>query len=197
MNTNQLKEKAELFLRNAKIYVEADNKVNIEAYINEELNIPFIVNYADNWMALKELGEGGYVFEKIAINDFDLGDYMGLTTEEVKVYPPLENLLHFGDMEIQQWLIDEGIDSNSLFDLQGMVDDNYIAMWMDSHPMYSGEDIYAFAGGWAMIWPEDDVPMQWSKDVEFLFQVGIRNEPYIEIYFNKISKEFICIERNT
>ncbi|WP_010253635.1 hypothetical protein [Myroides injenensis] len=197
MNTNQLKEKAELFLRNTQLFVRATNKENIIAYINEEQNIPFIVQYANEWMALKEKSEGEYIFEKVAINDFDLDDYIGLSTKEVNVYPPLENLLHFGDIEIQQWLLDEGIDRNSLFDLQEVVNDKYISLWMDSHPMYKGEEIYAFSGGWAMIWPEDDEPMQWNDELEFLYQVGIANEPYIEIYFNKNSKEFICIERNT
>ncbi|WP_025124310.1 hypothetical protein [Myroides odoratimimus] len=196
MNLEQLKEKAQTLIRESHLFVKAIPGDEQIAYVNEEESISFIIKYLNQWMALIEKDEI-FSFEPIDIQSIDLKKYTALTTKTQQVYPNFEHLMHFGDVEVQQWVKDNDCNSDDLSDLQSIYNDDYIDLWMQSHPMYHNEGIYGYAGGWAMIWPEEDTPMQWDESLEFTYQIGLQYEPFIDIYFNKKQNKYICIERNT
>jgi len=197
MDFMQWKEKAEVLVRPTSLLVDAEANETPIAYINEGMATPFIVKHDNQWMALRENQDDDYTFEAIDLDTVCLMDYRALGIKSQTVYPNFEHLLHFGDQQIKDWILANACDSNNLFDLQSMDDDGYIDFWMESHPMYTQETIYGYIGGWAMIWPEDDVPLQWDSSLDFLFQIGIQKEPFIEIYYHKSKGAYICIARNT
>lgn len=197
MNFSELKGKAQGLIRGCDFFVEASNDDVIVAYLNEDEFIRFVVNHLGSWMALKELEDGVFVFEVIELDVLDLSSYHRLTTVTNSVYPNFEHLIHFGDEEVLQWAKMQGVDCNALFDLQGVYNDRYVDFWMDQHPMYKADFVFAYGGGWAMIWPDDDRPMQWDERLEFVYQVGVQTEPFVEVYWNKVSQEFSCIVRYT
>ena len=197
MNIPNFIEKAQSLIKDTQVFVEANKTDEIIAYANEDEAIRFIVKHNDCWMALTENNDFEYFFAPIDLQSVDLDNYTPLTVKNIQVYPNFENLLHFGEEEIQNLLKENDCDKNDRSDLQSIHDEGYIAFWMDNHPIYNYDGIYAFKGGWAMIWPEDDEPMQWDDQLEFLYQVSLQNEPFIEIYFDKKTEKYICVERNT
>ena len=197
MNIPNFIEKGQSLIKDTQVFVEANTTDAIIGYVNENEAIRFIVKHNDCWMALTENNDFEYFFAPIDLQSVDLNNYTHLTVKNIQVYPNFEHLLHFGDEEIQNFLKDNNCDKDDLFDLQSVYDEGYIDFWMDHHPMYNNEGIYAYKGGWAMIWPEDDEPFQWNENLEFFYQVGLQNEPFIEIYFDKKKQQFICVERNT
>lgn len=197
MNIPNFIEKAQSLIKDVKVFVEANNSDDIIGYVNENEAIRFIVKHENKWMALFENNDFEYFFDAIELHSVDLENYTPLMTKTIQVYPNFEHLLHFGDEEIQNFLKDNNCDKDDLLHLQSVHDEGYIDFWMDHHPMYNNEGIYAYKGGWAMIWPDDDAPKQWDDNLEFLYQVSLQNEPFIEIYFDKTKQQFICVERNT
>lgn len=197
MNIPNFIEKAKPLIRETQVFIKAQETDKICAYANEDLAIRFIVQHNNQWMALSENNDFEYFFEPIDIQTANLGAYIALTTKTQHVYPNFENLLHFGDADIQNFVTENEGNKNDLFDLQSIHDEGYIDFWMDQHPMYNNNGIYAYKGGWAMIWPDDDEPKQWNENIKFLYQVGLENEPFIDIYYSKKENTFICIERNT
>ncbi|MHC5309152.1 hypothetical protein ACYSNM_03575 [Myroides sp. LJL116] len=197
MKISQLKEKAELLIKNTILFVEANSEEQVVAYVNEEKALRFIVLHYNKWMGLIENQHGEYIFEQIDLEDVDLQEYIPLKGVEKKVYPNFEHLMHFADKDIAKWLETQKTDANDLFDLQGIYNEDYIDFWMDNHPLYSSQEAYAYSGGWAIIWPEEDTPLQWNKELEFLYQVGLQNEPFVDIYYDTKQQNYICLERNT
>lgn len=197
MNIPNFIEKAKSLIRETYLFIEAKNNDEIVAYVNEEFAIRFIVKHENNWIALSENNDFEYSFEPIDLASVDLKKYIPLTTKTIQVYPNFENLLHFGDEEIQNFTKQNNVNKDDLFDLQSIYDEGYIDFWMEHHPMYNNEGIYAYKGGWAMIWPDEDQPAQWNQNIEFLYQTGLKNEPFIDIYFDKKNKKYTCLERNT
>lgn len=197
MNINQLYKSAELLLESSKVYVTAVPEHEVEAYVNQNAVVSFIVHYNQQWWGLIEDQDEGYSFKGVKIEDFDLKGYTPLTTVIIKSYPNFENLVHFGDQELKQWVRSQEVNPDNLFDIQGISNSKYIDFWMNQHPMYNPKGIYAYQKGWAMIWPEDDTPMQWDENLEFTFQIGLEQEPVVEVFWDKKGKEFFCVERNT
>ena len=197
MNIPNFIEKAKPLIRETEVFVEASETDEIVAYSNENEAVSFIVNHNNQWMALSENNDFEYFFEPIDLSVVDLKNYTALTKKPQQVYPNFEHVLHFGDEEIQDFVKQNGCDKDDLFNLQSIHDEGYIDFWMDQHPVYNYEDIYAYKGGWAMIWPEEDIPMQWDSNLEFVYQIGVQNEPFIDIYYSKNENKFFCIERNT
>ncbi|VEH20184.1 Uncharacterised protein [Chryseobacterium nakagawai] len=196
MNIDQLKEKAQPMIRKAKLFTSANDADEKTAYTNENEPLRFIVKYSDQWMGLME-EQDEFSFVPVHIEAVDLSSYIALTERETEIYPPFETLMHYGDEEIQQWILENDGDKNELTSLAAFAPDDYTDIWIDSHPIYSNDDIFAYKGGWAMIWPEDDVPMQWNEDLEFLFQIGLQDEPFVEVFYDKKESSYICVERNT
>ncbi|WP_160138691.1 hypothetical protein [Chryseobacterium sp. c4a] len=196
MNIDQLKEKAQPLIRKAKLFVLANDQDGKTAYINEDKPLRFLVKYSDQWMGLIE-EQDEFNFVPINIESIDLNSYTALTDKETVIYPPFETLMHYGDEEVQQWITENDGDKNDLFSLLAFALDEYTDIWMDSHPIYSNDGIFAYQGGWAMTWPEDDTPMQWNEDLEFLFQIGLQDEPFIEVFYDKKNSSYVCMERNT
>lgn len=190
-------EKAKPLLREMQIFVKATDSDEIIAYANEDLAIRFVVKHENQWMALSENNDFEYFFEPIDIATVDLKEYTPLTAKTQQAYPNFENLLHFGDIEIQDFVKANDCDKDDLFDLQSIYDEGYIDFWMEQHPMYNNEGIYAYKGGWTMIWPDDDEPKQWDENLEFAYQIGLQDEPFIEVYYDKNEQKYSCIERNT
>ncbi|MDR2236755.1 MAG: hypothetical protein LBE92_11585 [Chryseobacterium sp.] len=197
MNLHCLKEKAQTLAREAQIFVEAQGEDEIMAYVNENESVRLVVQHENQWIALRENNDSEFFFEPVNPESADLKNYIPLTAKKQTVYPNFEHLMHFGDEEIQNWIKENDCDADSLSDLQSLDDDGYIDFWMDAHPMYMNKEIYAYAGGWAMIWPDDDIPMQWDENLVFLYQIGVQNEPFIEVYYNKREQKFMSVERNT
>lgn len=197
MNYSQLIAKAQPLVRDCQVFVAATDGDDVLAYVNENEAIRFVVKHDSQWMSLRESKDFEFFFEPIDLAPLDLDRYIGLTSKSVKVHPNFEQLLHFGDEEIQGFVKQHDADPNDLFDLQSIEDEGYIDFWMGQHPMYNPDGIYAFGGGWAMIWPEDDAPLQWNEELVFLYQIGLENEPFVEVFFNRQDQKFICIERNT
>ncbi|MDN3693766.1 hypothetical protein QWZ06_16440 [Chryseobacterium tructae] len=196
MNINQLKEKAQPLIRKAQLFILANDQDEKTAYTHEDNSLRFIVKHSDQWMGLIEEQEE-FTFLPININSIDLNAYTALTNREIEIYPPFETLMHYGDQEVQQWIIENEGDKNDLSSLLAFSTDEYTDIWMDSHPIYSNDGVFAFQGGWAMTWPEDDAPMQWNEDLEFLFQFGLQDEPFVEVFYDKKNFSYICMERNT
>lgn len=199
MNYNQLIEKAQLLVKDCCVFVKALKTDVVWGYISktENQDIEFVVMHNKQWMGLCVNAKSDYFFQIVSLESLDLDKYTALTTKSIKVYPNFEHLLHFGDAELQEFIKQNNCNANDLFDLQSINDKGYIDLWMQNHPMYNADGIYAFGGGWAMIWPEDDIALQWNEQLVFLYQVGLQEEPFIEIYFNVLTQEFICLERNT
>lgn len=196
MNVDQLTAKAQPMIRNAQVFVSAYEPDEKTAYANEDEPVRFLVKHLDQWMGLTE-DQDEFSFLPINIESIDLNKYTALTGKPIKIYPPFETLMHYGDEEIQQWITENDGDKDDLCSLLAFASDEYTDIWMDSHPIYSYEGIFAYQGGWAMTWPEDDVPMQWNEDLEFLFQIGLKDEPFIEVFYDKNNASYICMERNT
>lgn len=190
-------EKAKPLIRETEVFIAAKETDEIVAYTNEDEAVSFIVNHNNQWMALSENNDFEYFFEPIDLSVVDLKIYTALTNKPQQVYPNFEHVMHFGDEEIQDFVKQNDCDKDDLFDLQSIHDEGYIDFWMDQHPVYNYEGIYAYKGGWAMIWQEEDIPMQWDENLEFVYQIGVQNEPFIDIYYSKSDNNFICIERNT
>jgi hypothetical protein len=196
MNVDQLAEKAQPMIRKAQVFVSACESDEKTAYANEDESVRFLVKHLDQWMALTE-DQDEFIFLPINIESINLNKYTALTGKPIEIYPPFETLMHYGDEEIQQWITENDGDKDDLGSLFAFASDEYTDIWMDSHPIYSYEGIFAYQGGWAMTWPEDDTPMQWNEDLEFLFQIGLQNEPFIEVFYDKKNASYICMERNT
>lgn len=196
MNIDQLKEKAQPLIRQAQVFVSAQESDEKTAYANEDEPVRFLVKHLDQWMGLTE-EQDEFKFLPINIESIDLNKYTALTGKSREIYPPFETLMHYGDEEIQQWITENDGDKDDLCSLLAFASDEYTDIWMDSHPIYSYEGIFAYQGGWAMTWPEDDAPMQWNEDLEFLFQIGLKDEPFIEVFYDKNNASYICMERNT
>lgn len=190
-------EKAKPFVRETEVFRAAKDTDKIVAYTNEDEAISFIVNHNNQWMALSENNDFEYFFQPIDLSVVDLKNYTALTNKPQQVYPNFEHVLHFGDEEIQDFVKQNDCDKDDLFDLQSIHAEGYIDFWMDHHPMYNNDGVYAYKGSWAMIWPEEDIPMQWDSNLEFVYQIGVQNEPFIDIYYSKNENKFFCIERNT
>lgn len=196
MNIDQLKEKAQPLIRKANLFVLANDKDEKTAYVNEDKSLCFLVKHSDQWMGLTEEQEQ-FSFAPVNIESIDLNSYTALMDKETEIYPPFETLMHYGDDEIQKWITENDGDKNDLFSLLAFALDEYTDIWMDSHPIYSNDGIFAYQGGWAMTWPEDDVPMQWDQNLEFLFQIGLQDEPFVEVFYDKKNNSYTCMERNT
>ncbi|MGU3374764.1 hypothetical protein [Chryseobacterium sp. M5A1_1a] len=196
MNIDQLKEKAQPFIRKVRLFIVANDSDIKTAYANEDESVRFLVKHLDQWMGLTEVHDE-FSFLPVNIESFDLSKYTSLTESPTEVYPPFETLMHYGDEEIQKWIIKNDGNKDDLFSLVAFAPDEYTDVWIDSHPIYSNDEIFAFQGGWAMTWPEDDAPMQWNEDLEFLFQIGLQDEPFIEVFYDHKKKTYLCIERNT
>jgi len=196
MTITQLKEKATPFIREARIFVQAEPTDVITAYADENHPIRFIVNHEGQWMGLAE-HDDEFSFTPLDPETMDMKSYTLLTTRAIRIYPPFENLMHYGDEEIQDWIRENDGDKDDLCSLAAFASDEYTDLWMDNHPIYSPDGLFAYQGGWAMIWPEDDTPVQWDENLEFCYQIGLQNEPFIEIFYDKEHREFICLERNT
>lgn len=190
-------EKAKSLIRETEVFVEAKNTDEIVAYAKEDEAISFIVKHNNQWMALSENNDFEYSFEPIDVSTINLKNYLALTSKPQQSYPNFEHLLHFGDDEIQKFVQENDCDQNDLSDLQYLHDEGYIEFWIDQHPIYNYNGIFAIKNGWAMIWPEDDEPLQWNEELDFVFQIGLQNEQFVEIYFDKQRDKYICIERNT
>lgn len=196
MNIDQLKEKAQPMIRKAMLFVLAKDKDEKIAYVNESKSLRFLVKHSGQWMGLVEKEEE-FSFVPVNIESVDLNSYTALTARNTDIYPPFETLMHYGDEEIQQWIAENDGDKDDLSSLLAFASDDYTDLWMESHPIYSNDEIFAYQGGWAMTWPEDDIPMQWNEDLEFLFQIGLEHEPFVEVLYDKRSSSYICVERNT
>lgn len=196
MNIDQLKEKAQPMIRKAMLFVLAEDKDEKIAYVDENKSLRFLVKHSGQWMGLVEK-EDEFSFVPVNIESVDLNSYTALTVKNTDIYPPFETLMHYGDEEIQQWIIENDGDKDDLSSLVAFAPDDYTDIWMSSHPIYCNEGIFAYQGGWAMTWPEDDVPMQWNEEMEFLFQIGLQDEPFVEVFYDKKNSSYICIERNT
>lgn len=196
MNVDQLKEKAQPLIRKAQVLVSANDSNDVIAYANENKTIRFMIKHSEQWMALLE-DQDEFIFLPIDIESVDLHQYEALTEKTIDIYPPFESLMHYGDEEIQKWIKENDGDKNDMFSLLAFALDEYTDIWMDSHPVYSYEGIFAYQGGWAMTWPEDDAPMQWNENLEFLFQFGLKDEPFVEVFYDKKNASYICMERNT
>lgn len=196
MNIDQLKEKAQSMVRQAKVFVSAHESDEKIAYANEDEPVRFLVKHLDQWMGLTE-DQDEFKFLPLNIESIDVNKYTALTGKSIEIYPPFETLMHYGDDEIQQWIIENDGDKDDLPSLDAFAPDDYTDIWMSSHPIYDNDGIFAYQGGWAMTWPEDDVPMQWNEDLEFLFQVGLQEEPFVEVFYDKKNSSYMCIERNT
>ncbi|AZA83175.1 hypothetical protein C1637_19435 [Chryseobacterium lactis] len=196
MNIEQLREKAQPLIRKVLLFVSAQDSDEILAYASENESLRFVVKHADQWMGLKE-DHDEFSFSPVMIETVDTSKYIPLTKRATEVYPPFETLMHYGDVKIQAWITENDGDKDDLSSLAAFAPDEYIDLWMDSHPMYSNDEIFAYEGGWAMIWPEDDEPMQWNEDLDFLFQIGLQDEPFIEVFYEKENEIYICMERNT
>lgn len=196
MTIEQLKEKARPLIRKVQLFMEADGPDEKTAYANEDLPTRFIVKHLNQWMGLTET-QDEFSFIPIDIESVDLTSYTPLTEKTTEVYPPFETLMHYGDEEIQAWIAENDGDRDDLCSLAAFVPEEYTDIWMDSHPIYSNDGIFAYQGGWAMIWPEDDVPLQWDENLEFLFQIGLQDEPFIEVFYDRKNKTYTCIERYT
>lgn len=196
MNLNQLKEKAQPMIRKVSLFVSAVDSDTITAYANEDEPVRFLIKYSDQWMGLIE-EQDEFIFQPVNIESIDLNAYIPLTERETEVYPPFETLMHYGDKETQSWIIENDGDKDDLSSLAAFAPDEYTDLWMDSHPIYNNDGVFAYMGGWAMIWPEDDVPMQWNEDIEFLFQIGLQDEPFVEVFYHKKENTYLCMERNT
>lgn len=196
MNLSQLKEKAQPMIRKVSLFVSAVDSDTITAYANEDEPVRFLIKYSDQWMGLIE-EQDEFIFQPVNIESIDLNAYIPLTERETEVYPPFETLMHYGDKETQSWIIENDGDKDDLSSLAAFAPDEYTDLWMDSHPIYNNDGVFAYMGGWAMIWPEDDVPMQWNEDIEFLFQIGLQDEPFVEVFYHKKENTYLCMERNT
>lgn len=197
MDLEKLIHKAKDLLRFTQIFVEAEGNNTIAAYVSDNDSKEYIVKHESQWMVLNSNNNSIYKFEPIDIDLIDLKNYKPLTTIQQEVYPNFEHLMHFGDHEIKEWVNENDCDIDDLFDLQSIYDEDYGEFWMDSHPMFNSENSYGFAGGWAMIWSDDESPLQWDENLVFLYQFGLIDEPFVEIYYNKTTRQFICIERNS
>lgn len=196
MTIEQLKEKAQPLIRKVQLFMEAHDPDEKTAYAHEDLPTRFIVKHQNQWMGLTE-DQDEFSFAPIDIESVDLTSYTPLAEKTTEVYPPFEILMHYGDEEIQAWIAENDGDRDDLCSLAAFVPEEYTDIWMDSHPIYSNDGIFAYQGGWAMIWPEDDVPMQWDENLEFLFQIGLQDEPFIEVFYDRKNKTYTCIERYT
>lgn len=196
MNISQLKEKAQPLIRTAQLFVAAKDSDEKTAYANEDEPIRFLVKHLDQWMGLTEEHDE-FSFLPVTIESVDLNKYIPLTQQPSDIYPPFETLMHYGDEEIQTWIIENDGDKDDLSSLVAFAPEEYTDVWMDSHPIYSNDGIFAYQGGWAMTWPEDDTPMQWNENLEFIFQIGLQDEPFVEVFYDNNQKTYICIERNT
>lgn len=196
MNVEQLKQKAHPFIRKVQLFVMENDSDERTGYANEDESIRFLVKHLGQWMGLTE-EEDEFKFLPVDIESIDLNAYTPLTERTVEVYPPFETLMHYGDEEVQAWIAENDGDKDDVFSLVAFAPEEYTDIWMNSHPIYSSEEIFAYQGGWAMTWPEDDVPMQWNEDLEFLFQIGVREEPFVEVFYDKDKGNYICLERNT
>jgi len=196
MNLSQLKEKAQPMIRKVSLFVSAADSDTITAYANEDEPVRFLIKYSDQWMGLIE-EQDEFIFQPVNIESIDLNAYISLTERETEVYPPFETLMHYGDEETQSWIIENDGDKDDLSSLAAFAPDEYTDLWMDSHPIYNNDGVFAYKGGWAMIWPEDDVPMEWNEDIEFLFQIGLQDEPFVEVFYHKKENTYLCKERNT
>ncbi|MET3037199.1 hypothetical protein ABXT08_13900 [Chryseobacterium sp. NRRL B-14859] len=196
MNIEQLKEKAQPLIREVQLFVPANGSDEITAYAHEDEPIRFLVKHLDQWMGLSE-DDDEFSFLPVNIESVDLNKYIPLTEKTTEVYPPFEKLMHYGDEEIQTWIVENDGNRDDLFSLVAFAPDEYTGIWMDSHPVYSNDEIFAYQGGWAMTWPEDDVPMQWNEELEFLFQIGLQDEPFVEVFYDRNKKTYTCMERTT
>ncbi|AZA76152.1 hypothetical protein EG347_00710 [Chryseobacterium sp. G0186] len=196
MNISQLKEKAQPMIRTAQLFVAANDSDEKIAYANEDEPIRFLIKHLDQWMGLTE-EQDEFSFLPVTIESVDLNKYIPLTQQSRDIYPPFETLMHYGDEEIQTWIIENDGDKDDLSSLAAFAPEEYTDLWMDTHPIYSYDGVFAYQGGWAMIWPEDDIPMQWNENLEFLFQIGLQDEPFLEVFYDNNQKSYICIERNT
>ncbi|WP_232509181.1 hypothetical protein [Chryseobacterium sp. StRB126] len=196
MNVDQLKEKAQPMIRKAQVFVSAHESDEKTAYANEDEPVRFLVKHLDQWMGLIE-DQDKFSFSPINLESIELNKYTALKEKDIEIYPPFETLMHYGDEEIQQWIAENDGDKDDLFSLLAFASDEYTDIWMASHPIYSNDEIFAYQGGWAMTWPEDDAPVQWNEDLEFLFQIGLQDEPFVEVFYDKNSSSYICMERNT
>lgn len=196
MNIDQLKEKAQPLIRKVQLFVAANDSDEKTAYANEDASLRFIVKHQNQWMGLIE-DEDEFNFLPVDIESVDLNTYIPLTERTTNVYPPFETLMHYGDEEVQAWITENDGDQDDLASLAAFAPEEYTDIWMDSHPIYSNDGIFAYQGGWAMIWPEDDVPMQWNENLEFLFQIGLQDEPFVEVFYDRNQNTYFCMERNT
>lgn len=196
MNVEQLKQKAQPFIRKVQLFVMENDSDERTGYANEDESIRFLGKHLGKWMGLTE-EEDEFKFLPVDIESIDLNAYTPLTERTIEVYPPFETLMHYGDEEVQAWIAENDGDKDDVFSLVAFAPEEYTDIWMNSHPIYSSEEIFAYQGGWAMTWPEDDVPMQWNEHLEFLFQIGVREEPFVEVFYDKDKGNYICLERNT
>lgn len=204
MDLNYLIDYAKSMAKESFIYREAYDSNNADAFWFEDEELKFLVKFENDWWGISIIAQEDrdlVTFEKQPDAENIIAEKQGipLQKEPMLSYPSLDYVFYNADKEIEDWLTslkwgkDWGFNGN----FKDPIGQQYVNWWMDNYPFYASEGIFAIEKGWAMIWPDDDEPLQYDPNNEFLFCTLYEAEPWLEVYRKSDTGEFVGYERIT
>lgn len=189
---------AQSMARPAFAYRPAQKGQTVEAYWCNKQALILTVIYQDQWYALQHAANNQLEFTLAQPEQLQQG--VALSKQEYASYPCIEHVFHYGDAPIYAWLEHQDWDSDEGYNdnFPDPAADRYDRWWQQQDPLYSSDpDNYLVSAGWSVAWPDDDDILEWDIDLEFVLRTQRDNEPYYEVWYNKVSGKFIALERGT
>ncbi|MBN8820838.1 MULTISPECIES: hypothetical protein [unclassified Spirosoma] len=191
---------AESISQDSFLYKLSEENQRQDAYWILEGDLKLIVNYQNEWWGITEKNCKVSFAQQDNVWDLLAGTQcIPLTKHNIKSYPSLDYVFYFGDLQISTWLAENNWQKDWGFNdnFKDPVGQDYVNWWMDNYPLYFDEDNFIIEGGWSMIWPDDNEPLQYDGSNEFLFCTIFGGEPYYEVYRYRDTGKFTTYFRIT
>lgn len=204
MDLNYLIDYAKSMAKESFLYRATNDIDNADAFWFEDDELKFLVKFENEYWGIsiiEQKDQDFVTFEKQPDAENILSERQGIALQKQKIrsYPSLDYVFYNADNEIEEWLeeLKWGKEWGFNGNFKDPIGQQYVNWWIDINPFYASEGIFVLEKGWAMIWSDDDEPLQYDSNNEFLFCTLYRAEPWLEVYRKSDTCKYIGYKRIT